>query len=276
MKILDSKGRIFGKVNIIDFLIVLLIVLLVAVGGQLFLRKEEWITVGVYGGPGNWWWVTPPPPYWLTQAINVGDKEYGSWGKAIAEILEIRVYPSAGQNREIISASDMDFSLKVRLQVRRDKTGRIQFKRNPVQIGMPITLSTGKVMITGNVTWIEGQEEPEITEKIIEVKGYRRFPWEGEAIKIGDKMTDGNEVIAEVLDKGAELAEMVVTTDVGNVLLRREPTRRDITVKFKIKGVEKNGEFIFREEQIVKPGKRIFIQTPSYDFSEFYYVSKVY
>jgi len=276
MKILDSKGRIFGKINIIDLLIVLFFALLLVIGSQFFLREGEWIEIKVYSGPGNWWWVTPPPPYWLAQAINVGDKEYDSWGRVAAEILEVKVYPTAAQNRETSGASDRDISLKVKLKATRTKSGGINFKRKPLEVGMPITLDVGKVMITGSVTWIEGQTEPEKIERIIEVKGYRRFPWEVEAIKIGDKMTDGNEIIAEILDKKDELAEMVVTTDAGNVFLRREPTRRDITVKFRVKGTEENGEFIFREEQVVKAGKRIFIQTQNYDFSELYYVSKVF
>lgn len=267
VKTIYSKGKLFGRIDVAAFLILLLILASVAVGIKFFLRKEKWIEVEIKGGPGNWWWVTPAPPYWLANAVEKGDVEVDYRGRVIAEIFDFRAYKTG--------EATTDFYIKARLNVKFDKTsGRFRYKGEPVEVGVPITLETATALITGNIIWVEGREEGERVEKVVKLKLYEKYPWEAEAIAVGDTMTDGEgDIVAKILDKRVERAEITVETDRGDVLARRDPLKRDITLDVKLVTIKYGDELLFRKDQIVKVGKKLLIQTPHYDFEDAYVIN---
>ena len=137
----------------------------------------------------------------------------------------------------------------------------------PLGVGSPIELHLSNTYIPGIVVSLEGTfDEKETRELVIEGIWLNTFPWSAEAIPIGAEMRDGmGRVVAKILDKQIFLADMVITTDDGRVLVKKNPLKRDVTIKAKIL-VKKQGEnFYFREDQKVKIGENLFFHLPGVD-----------
>ncbi len=245
--------------RLFNLLIIFLVLVSIGAGLKFLLKKEKWVTVEIWGMGGEWWWNTGAPPYWVADALQAGDAEYNAGGKKIAEILEIEKYEDWDKKR---------FLAKVRLKVDvNPKTGAIKYKDSELSIGAPLTIEVPGKSITGNIIFIEGGKDERERKKIdIILKHYSRYPWEAEAIKVGDKMTDeSGAVVAEVLDKKSELAEMTVVTDQGEVLARQDPLKRDITLKMRIEVVKVANQLFFANIQEVKVGNRLNVNLSSYN-----------
>lgn len=253
MKIFLKKSTLF------NLLIVLLILSSIGLAVKFLLKKEKWVTVELWGTAGEWWWQTEAPPYWIANAIQVGDVEYDASGRKIGEVLEIKKYEDNEKK---------EFLLKVKLKVDiNPKTGSLRYKNNNLEIGNPLIIKPAKKSITGSVVWIEGvEDEREKKDLNITLKLYSAYPWMAEVINVGDKMTDENgEVIAEILNKKVELAEMTVVTDWGEVLARRDPLKRDITLKVRIKVVKAVNQWFFAKTQEVKVANPLRLGMPNYN-----------
>jgi hypothetical protein len=92
MKIIDDKGRLFGKINIFDIMILLLVALLgvaTYVGitsphrfSRIITGKPEYRQVKVTV-------ILPESMHWLKEYIRVGDVQRGRYGGVIAEIRKV-------------------------------------------------------------------------------------------------------------------------------------------------------------------------------------------
>ncbi len=259
--------RHLTPLNISVFLFVLLFI---AVGVKFFLKKPEFITVTVRGAAGSWWWVTPPPPYYVGDAIHPGDKEYDSQGRVIAEVLSIRKFGTGSQNRQFTSAEDKDFVLRVRLRVSKDtRTTKLWFKGNVIGVGSPIVLETGEVVINGTITEFNAPDEQARQRgAFVTMRLYNIYPWEAEKVHTDDRESDADgKTIFEVVEKTLVPAEMTVVTDRGDVLVRQNPLRVDMTLRAKVTGRMIDDTFLFKDEQVVKVGKVLFVTLPQYDLN---------
>jgi len=248
------------KLDFFNLLVIFLILAFIGVGVKFVTKKDIWITVELWGSGGEWWWNTGAPPYWVANVINPGDIELDSGGKKICEIVEIKKYEEYEKKK---------FSLKAKLKVDKNKkTGKIKFKNNNLEIGIPITLNLGTKTITGNITWIEGiPDKREMKNIEVTLKLYDRYPWQADAIKIGDMKTDeSNEVIAKILDKKVDLAQMTVVTDTGDVFARSDPLKRDITLIIEILAIKANNQYFYSEIQDIKIGNKLLVVMPTHNF----------
>lgn len=99
MKILDRNGRLFGKISIIDVLVILVVAVL---GAALFFKSNQTHTgTTVTEQPIVFQIRVRGAENYVADAIKVGDgvydKDYSSGGKAIGEITEIEVEREPGQ-----------------------------------------------------------------------------------------------------------------------------------------------------------------------------------
>jgi hypothetical protein len=249
--------KLVKKITILDWLL-----LGTAVGSLFFLsayffKKETWLKVQVKVSPEQWWWEDISPPYWIADAIEEGDAQYNFIGKKEAEVVEGEMFEVGGGRKEIF----LWLNLKVDYN---EKKNVYRFNHQTVEIGRPLSLSLSGVGIDSIVTWVEGLETERImVDKVVEVEESGAKVWVAEKINVGDEMRDsqGN-LLAEVLDKEVELADMVVTDDRGNVLVRKNPLTRDLTLKLKINTVERFGLFYFLDGQLVKVGNDLWIKFP--------------
>lgn len=267
MKLRFAKPkRLFKKISVFEILIGVLILLALVFVMIQTRSKKEWVKTEIKISSSSWWQTYyTSPPFWLGESIKVGDQEFNSQGNKIAEVLDIKTYELSGGGE---ATTRKDFYLTLNLQVTKDRrTQKLKFKNQPLEIGAPIELHLKNTFIPGLVTNIEGLTNDKETEELI-VEGIwlNTFPWNAEAIPIGGEMKDGmGRIVAKIIDRQINLADMVITTDDGRVLVRKNPLKRDVLIKAKIL-VKKQGEnFYFREDQKVKIGENLFFHLPGVD-----------
>ena len=157
MKIVDEKGRIFGKLNIIDFIVILILLSFVPMiyfGYKVFTKKEEVITtekwIVIYGKFSE---LLPE----VSSRISRLDTMKAPSGKVIGKIGEVRsAKPSdllvLTENREVTvvkhpSRKDMLLWLDILVLVKNNDT--MYYNNSPVKIGEPIIFSTDEYTING-------------------------------------------------------------------------------------------------------------------------------
>lgn len=259
--------RLFKKIGIFELLLGFLVLLVLVVVMIQTRSKEQWVKAEAKISSPSWWQAYfTPPPYWLGESIKVGDKEFDSQGKVVAEVLGIKVYEVT--NLQLQESTRKDFYLTLNLRVSKErKTSKLKFKNQPLEIGGPIELHLVNTYVLGLVTLIEGMpDEGKMKEVVIEGVWLNSYPWNAEAIPIGGKMEDGmGNVVAEVLDKKIELAERTVETDWGGLVVSRDPLRRDIYLKVKLKVRKRGDNLYFLYDKKVKVGENLFIQLSGVD-----------
>lgn len=264
MQLIDKKNRILGKLPVGILFVLLGVFFLGLVVVQTTLTRPDYVIVRIKGSPGNWWWVTPRPPDWLAASISVGNREYNALGQPTAEVLAVSTYDAGGPTKDVF--------LTVRLSARENKrTNKYRYKGESLEIGGPIALSLDKTFFPGLITELYPEETytTQPPQKLtVEVKLYDRWPWEFEAIKIGETMTDGSgNVIAEIRGKKLFPAEKEATTADGRIVRALSPVRSDFILTLEIGVTNRADGVIFREEQYVKVGNAIWAQFPSYNIS---------
>jgi hypothetical protein len=216
--------------------------------------KDTYITVELLASGGEWWWGTPPPYYWLYPRLVKGAKEYDVLKKPVVEILDI-VYQ--GQDNRKIAW------MKARIKVKKNyRTETYTFKQQLVQVGKTITIVPNNVSVVAQVIGIEGQESLWNPEQVVVYGRLLKVrQWVADAIVVGDTMKDNEEnVVAVVLEKKVEQAEIVTETWLGEPLLRRDPLEFDVTVKMRIRAQRDGDMLYFNFYQPVQPGQEIDVQ----------------
>jgi hypothetical protein len=249
---LDGEGKLFGKWDLFKPLFAVVILILAILIVRVLLQKDTYITAELFASGGEWWWDNPDPPYWLTDPIQAGAVEYDPQGNVLVEVLEVRKFEAGDRKR---------LWMKVRLKVTpTGKSQQYRFRREPLQIGRVIRISPNNIYVNASVAYIEGiggLGEP--IERLLTLKSYDIYPWHEEQIVVGNKMVDSNGVVlAEIVGKETRLAETITTDDQGRIHLARNPLRRDVDVKIKVKGKRLEGIDYFADFQPLKVGFYVF------------------
>jgi hypothetical protein len=251
--IINTEGKLFGKFDLFLPLFLIIAIVLALFIGKVLLQKDEYVEAELFASGGEWWWDNPEPPYWLADPIVPGAKEYDPQGNVLVEVLDVKKF-EVGDRKMLW--------MKVKLRVTpADKSKQFRFRREPLQVGSVVYISPNNVRVFCNVMWVQGTDtDREESEKIVTLKEYDVFPWLTEQIQVGDTMKDDSgTVLAEVLEKREELAE-VTTNDInGNVLVKRNPLRRDITLRIKLKTTKSRNIEYFSYFQPLKVGFYIWL-----------------
>ena len=253
--------KLAKKLTIFDWLIVFVII-----GGLVFFasfifKKEQWIKVELKVGLENLQWGYQPSPYWLADSIKKGESQFDGLGGKEAEVLGTEIYEWGGGKKSIY--------LLLNLKVNYNKQKRVyRFTHQAVEIGRPLKLEMGNVGFEGIVMSIEGKALGEKVVKVVEAKLLDVYPWTAEAIVLGAEMKDDKgQLVAQVLEKKIQLADITVTTDRGDVLARKDPLKRDVILKLELVTTKRNQSYYFREEQNIKIGNGLWIKLPQVDIS---------
>lgn len=97
MKIIDHNGRLFGKISVIDVIVVLVVA---ALGAALYVKQNQPHTgSGIETRTITYQAVVEGAPEYLKENIHVGDKvydlEYTSGGSPLGEIMAIEEQPGS-------------------------------------------------------------------------------------------------------------------------------------------------------------------------------------
>ena len=244
--IIDEKGRLFGKFDIFVPLFLIILTTLAIFVGRVLLQKDQYITVELFASGGEWFWNNPDPPYWLIDPLQPGSKEYDPQGNVLVEVLDVRKFENA--DRKMLW-------MKARLKVSRtNRSDQFQFRREPLQVGSLVFVAPNNIKIFCNVMWIEGMEElRQESERIVTLVDTDVNQFTAEFVQVGDIMKDdGGNVLAEIIDKEIEFAKMVTSDQYGKTHVERNPLRRDITMKVRIKTTKSKDREYFSYFQPVK------------------------
>lgn len=150
MKIMDDKGRFFGKINIIDILVILFIILIIAVGVKFVYFKESTIeltTVDI---------LKKNQDQWRLDAISKGDIQIKD-EEVIAKIIKLETKPSqmiiTTDDGEIIIKDHpikKDIFLTIELISEFDRDQR-RFNNQVLLIGNGLRFQTEKYNIKGTI-----------------------------------------------------------------------------------------------------------------------------
>ena len=158
MRIIDEKGRLFSKINIIDFLAIIFLLSLTPMfyfGYKFFNKKPpkseaakiEFIKITIKGR-----FIKLSPE--ITGSIFLGDKEFDKDGELIGEIVNLGQFSpyvreiEIGQEKKLINKNSnlrqIDVIFKINAEVR-DKN--IYYKDKQILEGGTLVFSTGKYSI---------------------------------------------------------------------------------------------------------------------------------
>jgi len=245
MKIIDSKGRLFGKINLIDFIVVIGFILILVVGLKLFLQKDtvktEWKYVKVSA---------KKMPMETILTLNKGETVLRN-GEIVLELLDFYYDSNLG----------VVLYLKVFTEKRNDKN---YFNGKELLVGDAYTVESNTFLIKGTLIGI-ADDSQDIIEKTIEKKitllVLKEYDWMIDSISIGDKeLSRDNKVIVEIIGKKVEPSQMIITTDDGSVIIRDHPILKDIYLDLKIQAIDENEKLYYKDREI-KIGNNLKITT---------------
>ncbi|PIV09988.1 hypothetical protein COY59_03175 [Candidatus Gottesmanbacteria bacterium CG_4_10_14_0_8_um_filter_37_24] len=230
---------------------------------KLFFVKPTYVYVKVKMGQGLWWANTAKPSLWFIKSIKKGGVERDLTRKPMAEILSVRYYPWWGSNQ-------YDVYLTMKLKVSESKsTGKYSFNRSTIGVGAPVDFEFPNAQFSGTIIQMSRSpiKEKFITKTVTLVKKWA-FPWEGEAIIIGDKYFDGEETVFKIVGKQIEPSQETYSLS-GTYYAVETERKINITLKTKIKLKKEGDELIFGEDQVINLGKTINIATDNFTFSDY-------
>lgn len=275
MRIKKQKGFMdirkifsFAKQNYFITIITLCILFVGVVSVyKLFFSKPTYVYVRVKVSQGLWWASTQRPSWWFVKAVKPGMVQKDLTGKPIVQILSVRYYPYYG-------GGQYDIYVDLKLKVTANKsTGEYNFNRSTIGVSSAIDLEFPSTQFSGTI--IDIAPNPLIEnyqENVITLQKKNAYPWEYDALKIGDTYFDGQNTVFEILGKNKIDTTSSSLDSAPNGWSYLSPINiptKYIEVTAKIKTKKDGSQLIFGEEQIVAPGKTISIATPNFTFNDF-------
>lgn len=265
-----QKAISIGKKNILLLVVVACVgfVGLISVY-RIFFQKPTYVYVRVKVGQGYWWASTQKPSLWYVRAIQAAKEEKDLKGEPIAKILRVAYYPWYGSN---------NFDIYVTLQLKVSQTGKkgtYSFKRDTIAVSTPIDLEFPTVQFSGTITALSDKPfEQNLTDKTVYLTKKYTYPWEYDAIQIGDYFNDGNGNVVEVLEKAKGETSEVLVNELGKLLPAQTETYQYIHLKVLLRLRPQNDQWIYGEEIIVSPGRGFGFVTNNFTFND-YVVAKI-
>ena len=268
MKIIDEKGKLFAKINVIDFLVILFLFCLVPMFYFAYkililkpvVLKREFVEV-----ERDCQLVKLEPE--VLKLISVGDKELDENGQVIGEIISLGQskpyeYKLDVGGQKVVKAApilkQIEAKLKLIIEI---KENRPYYKNEVIQLGSPFEFKVNNFILTAI---------PFRTEKWISlrVKFSQVIPEIAEFVQKGDIEKDAFEKtiarIGSVISN--KPARVITVTDAGKFITLSHPFNRDIMASLDVLCVEKEGAYYFKDS-LVKMGNNFAITTDSYSLS---------
>lgn len=249
---------------------VIIVVTLIFAFLKIFNPETKTVYVKMIVSQGLWWSATGKPDVYFTKAIKSGDTQYSSLGKPEAEVTSTRYYPTIMNSDP--SANKYDIFLTVKLNADYNpRTEKYTFSRIALEIGAPISIDTSTTQITGTV--IDLSQKPfkdNYVEKTVTLTKKFAYPWEYNAVKIGDSYFDGQDEVFKVISKTQRPAVVLSSDYYGNYTSSTlDANVRYITVTAKVKLLEKDGQLFFGQNTLLSPGASFTLWTKNFAYSQF-------
>lgn len=274
MRLIDEKGRLFGKINVVDFLVILSLTCLIPTfyfGYKLLNRKAE----------------APPPKELIKMEVDcklikvkpeilkliaVGDKEIDERGEVIGAILNIgedkpyQYVLNPGTNTEIPIICESLREIPARLKIKAEiKSDGLYYKDKKFALNSPIDFKTNRY----SAVVIPFKKEEKLKERWIELKvefpGV--FPELAEMISAGDIEKDpAGRVTAKLASILSDQFSDVLTLRDDIFVKISHPFHRNIVAALDLLCIEKGGT-LYSKNYPVKVGNNITFSTDLYSIS---------
>lgn len=244
MDLIDEKGRLFGVVNVVDALVVLLVVAVAVAGASLVLGKSP----GQDADRG-----TDEAADLETRTVTLA---FGQRAPQLATLVEPGPVNISGVNATITDvyrtpAGGENVLVFVRLQVpgRATEAGFI-VNGTAIRYGSKITVETPQYTMAGTVDALHADDGFDTARRSVTVEtNVTRAV--GNAITVGDRHRIGDVAVATV-------------TDV--VVRKTNENRRTLSVTLELRGLVRGETFSYAGRP-VRLGSRLTVQTPRYQFT---------
>jgi len=148
LKIIDEKGRLFGTINIIDFIVILFLLSFIpmlyfgykAVTAESYVERKNWVDIQV-----RFQGVIPE----VAGVIREGDVATDPLSKVNMQLIAIY---SIKSSEEIAGRKDITVNLRLPCTT---KQGFLLYRDKPARIGESITFATDLYTVTGTIIGIE-------------------------------------------------------------------------------------------------------------------------
>ena len=276
MKLIDENGRIFGKMNIIDLLVILFILSFLPVfffgykltaGKQrLFQKKKEYIEVEI-----------PCSILFLKKdtmdLIKIGDKSFDNDGVQLGEIVWIgqphsqRRSFEVGVNDQITVEDPALETLPVKIRIKAEiRDNALYFREHRILVEQPFQFTTQNYNILVAPSSLEGKED-DMEWALVEIRFSGIFPQLKKLMKKGDIEKDKEGRII------AELREIIVSKPAEppfetklTKLPKSEADYYNLSLKLNILCIKKEGKIYFKKKQI-EEGELITFSPSLYSIS---------
>ena len=252
MKIIDDRGKLFGKINVIDFASILFLLSLVPMfyfGYKILTDKPRVITRGkVFIETEIDCQLIKIKPE-LVNIISIGDKELNENGETIGEIVSLgksMLYKyefDIGQNQKIIKEDpilkQIEARLRLKVEVKKEKPF---YKDREIRIGSPLEFKANNFAITAIPT---EEEKVRIVDLYVTLKDLDEDTLR--KISVGDKEVDeSGKTIAEILSLG-KIEDLSIEFDfgAGNYVIKEDSTKKQISAKMRLICQVKGGSQIY-------------------------------
>jgi len=262
MKLIDENGKLFGKINIIDLVFLIVIILFILWGIGKFFEKEIYsdiyLKMEICEKNGNKISNCGNVPAYYSDIIMKGDEIFLN-GKLSGIVLEkYDFYKNQG---------NINLLLKLRVL---DKNGIYSFNNKQIRLAGNIDIKTKKTSMSGiiiNFNKNLSQIQNQFIEKKVIIEIQNQDDYIADKINVGDKEIDHDGyIVAKILAKQVKNTEIEVTTEDGLILLAESPIKKDIILEVKLLSEIKENELFFKGQNI-KIGNNINIDLENIDIS---------
>ena len=275
MKLIDEKGRLFGKINVIDFLVVLFLLCLMPMfyfGYKIMTKKpmveapqkREFVEIII-----DCRFIKLKPE--VLDAILVGDKELDENGQVIGQIVslgESKPYMlefSIGKGQKMVIEDvilkQIEAKVKLKVEVKKDK---LYYKDKVIKIASPLDFKTNKYSLSVVVALHKEVEEVEEKWLSLQLKFSEVRPEVAAAIQEGDIEKDfSDKTLAGIQSIRSNIPSQVLSLRENEIITLGHPFNRDILVSLNVLCMKKEGVYYFKNYP-VKLGNNIVFCTDSY------------
>lgn len=273
MRIIDEKGRIFSKINLIDFFVILFLLFLTPVfyfGYKIVTKKpivetpeREFIDIEI-----NCRLIKLRPE--LLKNISVGDKELDENGQVIGEIISLgqdepyKYEFDIGEKQKITKEDpilkQIDAKIKLKAEVKEDKP---YYKDKMIKIDSPLEFGTDDFTLIAIPFEEKGEEERIINLYVTLINLDEKLL---EEISVGDREMDENgNTIAEILSLDKEETSFLGFDLGGGSFVKEEAgTKKQISARMRLKCQVKDGSQLYFKGEKVEYNSTLEFKTDKY------------
>lgn len=199
---------------------------------------------------------------WLDNIFYPGMKEKDALGKTAAEVLSVRKYDNRPENPTLY--------LTLKLKTVYTPGIRIHtYKGKNVLVGSTIQLFLDNVFVESLIVSIDGERDRyplkkivvhtqlmDLDTKLAETTGVEPFVVDN--VNEGDLVKDSkSRIVLKIIKKDVEEAKKIVTTDIGEVLLKRHPIRKDLYLTLEVLAYKIENRYYFFDSIPLLIGEKI-------------------